>query len=64
MEAGGSLQIVGREHTPTYMEESRPGPFIPDGKANRVEVESSMSIWKQEYLAKKAVGLDSESPDG
>ena len=52
MEAGGSLQIVGREHTPTYMEVVVRAS-IPDGRANRV-VESSMSIWKQEYLAKKA----------
>jgi hypothetical protein len=52
MEAGGSLQIVGREHTPTYMEVVVRAS-IPDGKSNRV-VESSMSIWKQEYLAKKA----------
>ena len=52
MEAGGSLQIVGREHTPTYMEVVARAS-IPDGKSNRV-VESSMSIWKQEYLAKKA----------
>lgn len=52
MEAGGSLQIVGREHTPTYMEVVVRAS-IPDGNANRV-VESSMSIWKQEYLAKKA----------
>ena len=52
MEAGGSLQIVGREHTPTYLEVVVRAS-IPDGKSNRV-VESSMSIWKQEYLAKKA----------
>lgn len=52
MEAGGSLQIVGREHTPTYLEVVARAS-IPDGKANRV-VESSMSVWKQEYLAKKA----------
>ena len=52
MEAGGSLQIVSREHTPTYMEVVVRAS-IPDGKSNRV-VESSMSIWKQEYLAKKA----------
>jgi hypothetical protein len=43
MEAGGSLQIVGREHTPTYMEVVVRAS-IPDGNANRV-VESSMSIW-------------------
>ena len=52
MEAGGSLQIVGREHTPTYMEVVARAS-IPDGKSNRV-VESSMSVWKQEYLATKA----------
>ena len=49
MEAGGSLQIVGREHTPTYIEvvarASLPG---------KNSVDSGVSIWKQEYLAKKA----------
>ncbi len=52
MEAGGSLMITGREHTPTYLEVVVRAS-IPDGKSNRV-VESSMSVWKQEYLAKKA----------
>jgi len=49
MEAGGSLSIVGREHTPTYIE------VVVRAKLSETRyVDSSLSIWKQEYLAKKA----------
>jgi len=52
MEAGGSMVIISRKHDQNYIEVVVRAS-IPDGKATRV-VESSMSIWKQEYLAKKA----------
>ena len=49
MEAGGSLTIIGREHTPTYIE------VVVRASLNESKhVDSSISIWKQEYLAKKA----------
>ena len=49
MEAGGSLTIIGREHTPTYVE-----VVVRASLSESKYVDSSISIWKQEYLAKKA----------
>ncbi len=49
MEAKGSLRIVGREHGPDYIEYVVEAS-LPNGQA----VQSSMSIYKAEYLAKKA----------
>ena len=49
MEAGGSLTIIGREHTPTYIE-----VVVRASLSESKYVDSSISIWKQEYLAKKA----------
>ncbi len=49
MEAGGSLEILSREHRTDYIEYNVRAS-LPNGQ----HVDSSMSIFKQEYLAKKA----------
>lgn len=48
LQAGGSLDIVGREHTPTYIE------IVGRASLGNQHVDSSRSFFKQEYLAKKA----------
>lgn len=57
MEAGGSLEIVGRIHRTDYIEvtvrASLPDRGAVVGRQLR-SVDSSISIYKQEYLAKKA----------
>lgn len=54
MEAGGSLAIVRRTHTPDYIEVVARAT-IPNILPHKTQsVESSYSVYKQEYLAKKA----------
>ena len=53
MEAGGSLIIIERNHRPDYIEYTVRAS-LPTGKIGAQTVDSSMSVWKQEYLAKKA----------
>lgn len=48
MEAGGSLEIINRIHKPDYIE------VVVRATSGGRHVDSSMSIYKQEYLAKKA----------
>lgn len=48
MEAGGSLEIINRTHKPDFIE------IAVRAVLGERHVDSSMSIYKQEYLAKKA----------
>jgi hypothetical protein len=54
MEAGGSLEILKREHRPDFVEVCVRAklPNVVDRLSKSVD--SSISIYKQEYLAKKA----------
>ena len=52
MEAGGSMVIIDRKHDQNYIEVIVRAS-LGSGQNERC-VESSLSIWKQEYLAKKA----------
>jgi hypothetical protein len=54
MEAGGSLTILEREHRTDYIEYTVRASLPQAGKIGFQTVDSSISIYKQEYLAKKA----------
>jgi hypothetical protein len=53
MEAGGSLEILSRVHRVDFIEVIVRAK-LPDMGMKEKHVDSSISIYKQEYLAKKA----------